>query len=65
VDHLPADQGRPDSARADRAPVASSEAIAIEAINLGVKGYLTKPFGVEKVLAVASRALGGTVPVGA
>ena len=44
---------------------ASSEAIAIEAINLGVKGYLTKPFGVEKVLAVASRALGVAVPVGA
>lgn len=36
---------------------ASSEAIAIEAINLGVNGYLTKPFGVERVLAVASRAL--------
>lgn len=37
---------------------ASSEAIAIEAINLGVNGYLTKPFGVERVLAVAARALG-------
>lgn len=39
---------------------ASSEAIAIEAINLGVNGYLTKPFGVERVLAVAARALGLT-----
>lgn len=37
---------------------ASSEAIAIEAINLGVNGYLTKPFGVDRVLAVTSRALG-------
>jgi excisionase family DNA binding protein len=37
---------------------ASSEAVAIEAINLGVNGYLTKPFGVERVLAVAARALG-------
>jgi DNA-binding NtrC family response regulator len=36
----------------------SSEASAIEAINLGVAGYLTKPFRVAKVLAVASRALG-------
>jgi excisionase family DNA binding protein len=42
---------------------ASSEAIAIEAINLGVNGYLTKPFGVERVLAVAARALGATTPV--
>lgn len=38
---------------------ASSEAIAIEAINLGVNGYLTKPFGVDRVLSVAARALGG------
>ena len=36
---------------------ASSEAIAIEAINLGVNGYLTKPFGVDRVLAVTARAL--------
>jgi DNA-binding NtrC family response regulator len=36
----------------------SSEASAIEAINLGVSGYLTKPFRVPKVLSVVSRALG-------
>jgi excisionase family DNA binding protein len=36
----------------------SSEASAIEAVNLGVVGYLTKPFRVSKVLAVVSRALG-------
>lgn len=36
----------------------SSEASAIEAINLGVQGYLTKPFRVPRVLAVASKALG-------
>ncbi len=36
----------------------STEASAIEAANLGVSGYLTKPFKVPKVLAVAARALG-------
>jgi excisionase family DNA binding protein len=36
----------------------SSESSAIEAINLGVAGYLTKPFRVAKVLAVAAQALG-------
>lgn len=36
----------------------STEASAIEAINLGVSGYLIKPFRVPRVLAVASKALG-------
>ena len=36
----------------------SSESSAIEAINLGVSGYLTKPFRVPRVLAAASKALG-------
>jgi ActR/RegA family two-component response regulator len=36
----------------------STEASAIEAINLGVSGYLTKPFRVPKVLSVAAKALG-------
>ena len=36
----------------------STETRAIEAINLGVAGYLTKPFRVPKVLAVAAKALG-------
>ena len=36
----------------------STEASAIEAVNLGVSGYLTKPFRVPRVLAVASKALG-------
>src|SRR5262249_34001464 len=34
-----------------------SESSAIEAVNLGVAGYLTKPFGVPQVLAAAARAL--------
>jgi excisionase family DNA binding protein len=36
----------------------SNEASAIEAVNLGVSGYLTKPFRVPRVLATAAKALG-------
>jgi len=36
----------------------SNEASAIEAVNLGVAGYLTKPFRVPQVLAAAAKALG-------
>ena len=36
----------------------SSETSAIEAVNLGVTGYLTKPFRVPQVLAAAAKALG-------
>ena len=40
----------------------SNEANAIEAINLGVCGYLTKPFRLPRILSVAARALGEPVP---
>ena len=36
----------------------STEANAIEAINLGVSGYLTKPFRIPRLLNVTARALG-------
>jgi excisionase family DNA binding protein len=36
----------------------SSEATAIEAVNLGVNGYITKPFRVPQVLSAVARALG-------
>jgi excisionase family DNA binding protein len=36
----------------------SSEASAIEAINIGVSGYLTKPFRVDRILRSVARALG-------
>jgi excisionase family DNA binding protein len=35
----------------------SSESSAIEALNLGVAGYLTKPFATAQVLAAAAKAL--------
>src|SRR5947207_2202845 len=35
----------------------STESSAIEAVNLGVAGYLTKPFRVPQVLAAAAKAL--------
>ena len=38
----------------------STEQSAIEAINLGVAGYLTKPFRVPQVLAAAAKALGAS-----
>jgi DNA-binding NtrC family response regulator len=36
----------------------SSESSAIEAVNLGVVGYLVKPFRVPQVLSAVARALG-------
>jgi DNA-binding response OmpR family regulator len=36
----------------------STERSAIEAVNLGVSGYLTKPFHVPQVLEAAARAMG-------
>ena len=36
----------------------STESSAIEAVNLGVAGYLTKPFRVPQVLTAAAKALG-------
>jgi excisionase family DNA binding protein len=36
----------------------STEASAIEAINLGVNGYLTKPFRITRILSTVSRILG-------
>lgn len=38
----------------------SSEASAIEAINLGVRYYITKPFRVPRIVSVTQRALGET-----
>ncbi|MEZ5316016.1 MAG: response regulator [Vicinamibacterales bacterium] len=40
----------------------STEASAIEAINLGVCGYLTKPFRLPKIVSEVDRAFGGPPP---
>jgi excisionase family DNA binding protein len=39
----------------------STEATAIEAIDLGVQGYLTKPFRIPRVLNAAAKALGEAI----
>jgi len=36
----------------------STEATAIESVNLGVSGYLIKPFRITKILNTAARILG-------
>jgi excisionase family DNA binding protein len=36
----------------------STETAAIEAVNLGVAGYLTKPFRIQQVLTAAAKAMG-------
>ena len=36
----------------------STESSAIEAVNLGVAGYLTKPFRIAKILGTVAKALG-------
>ena len=38
----------------------SSESCAIQAVNLGVSAYLTKPFAIPQVLAAAAKAMGVT-----
>jgi DNA-binding response OmpR family regulator len=38
----------------------STESAAIDALNLGVTSYLTKPFRVPQVLAAAAKAIGDT-----
>jgi excisionase family DNA binding protein len=40
----------------------STEASAIEAINMGISGYLTKPFRLPRILSLAARALGEPAP---
>ena len=41
----------------------STEASAIEAVNLGVSAYLTKPFRMGNIMAAAARALGESEPI--